>query len=92
MYNFNKRQKIVIGIFTFFVIIGICYYVYFKDDGIEIFSQDDEGIELVQNNRISENKIDENKINEDKGEDDFIIVYITGAVNKEGIVELKVGS
>ncbi len=31
MYNFNKKQKIVLVILAIAVILGICYYVYAKD-------------------------------------------------------------
>ena len=32
MYNFNKKQKIILGVLTAVVAGAICYYIYAKQD------------------------------------------------------------
>lgn len=82
MYNFNKKQKIILGVLTALVVGGICYYVYAKEDN------NTEQLELENNLEISNNKVEE----QEQYSDDKILVHVSGAVNKEGIVELKVNS
>lgn len=80
MYNFNKRQKIILGIIIAIIVGFICYYVYAREEenGTTIELEND--IETQEETRKEEYS------------DDRILVHISGAVNKEGIVELKVNS
>ena len=81
MYEFSKKQKIVIGIILSIIIIAFLYYIYTKDDDSLI----------SENEIISENTIEE-EIEENVETEENIIVHISGAVNKEGVVELKENS
>lgn len=78
MYNFNKKQKIILGILLGIVAAFICYYVYGKEEatGVEI----DSSLEI------------EDEVTEEVYSDDTIFVHVSGAVNKEGIIELKANS
>lgn len=80
MYQFDKKQKIILGILTVIVIGFICYYVYAKGDNADIQELDDSL--QVQNEETKEEKYS----------DDIILVHVSGAVNQEGVVELKVNS
>ena len=80
MYNFNKKQKIIIGILSAIIFAGICYYVYAKDVS-------------YQTEEIQESlKITNEEEAEEEYSDDVILVHVSGAVNKEGVVELKINS
>ncbi|MCI8383586.1 MAG: hypothetical protein HFJ33_01745 [Clostridia bacterium] len=87
MYNFNKKQKIILGILITIVIAFICYYVYAKEEEsmTEFDLQDNMEASEIQSN-------EETKQQEEKYSDDRIVIHVSGAVNKEGIVELKVNS
>ena len=78
MYQFNKKQKIILGILIAIVAGFVCYYVYAKEDNNSI------PIDL-------ENNIDTEE-EQEKYSDNTILVHVSGAVNKEGVVELKVDS
>ncbi|MCI8470249.1 MAG: hypothetical protein HFJ35_01945 [Clostridia bacterium] len=81
MYQFNKKQKIILGILVAIVGGCICYYVYAKEDN------------SIQMN-LEDNIETQDKETEEQQEysDDRILVHVSGAVNKEGIVELKIDS
>lgn len=81
MYNFNKKQKIILGILIAIVAGFICYYVYAKED-------DNTPINLENNIETEENEIEK----KEAYSDDIILVHISGAVNKEGVIELKINS
>ena len=80
MYNLNKKQKIMLVI-TLIIIIGcIFYYIYAKDEKTEI---------------NLENNLEIQNITEEQNKENFnntIFVHVSGAVNKEGVVELEMGS
>lgn len=79
MYNFNKKQKIILAILTAVVAGFICYYVYAKEEKDTSLEWDNKL--PIQNQEI------------EKGySDNRILVHISGAVNREGVVELKVDS
>lgn len=78
----NNKKIFYIAIISLIVFIFI-YIFYFKKEEVEIIS-DEERIE----NSVNENNTKEEKIKENNK----IIVYITGSVNKEGIIELDEGS
>lgn len=82
----KHKQKIVLAILTIIVVLIGCYYIYSNDNG---FISKEETIEdfEVENETSSEEKIDEEEYS-----DTMIIVHISGAVNQEGIVELKINS
>ena len=84
MYNFNKKQKIVLVILAIAVILGICYYVYAKDGNFSSME------ELQVEESLQENLEEAKEIN--KENEETIVVHISGAVEQEGIVELKVNS
>lgn len=78
MYNFNKKQKVILGIIITIIIGFICYYVYAKEEN-------DESIDLETNIETQEESPKEEI-------EDSILVHISGAVHQEGIVELKTNS
>lgn len=82
MYNLNKKQKIILGILVAIVAGFVCYYVYAKDEGANT-------VNLESDLAIQEEMTGQE---EEQHSDDRILVHISGAVNKEGIVELKMGS
>lgn len=82
MYNLNKKQKIILGILGVIVAGFICYYVYAKDEESNMTN-------LENDLETQEEVIEQEK---EQYSDDRILVHISGAVNKEGIVELKAGS
>lgn len=81
MYNFSKKQKIILGIIIAIIVGFVCYYVYAREE--------------VNTSSVNlENNVEEQEETKEKEEfsDDRILVHISGAVNKEGVVELKVDS
>lgn len=86
MSNLNKNQKIIIIIIASIIMASICYYVYVKDKNfLDLQSQELE----IEQNQI--NTTESNTTEEDSA-DNNIVVHISGAVNQEGIVELKKNS
>ncbi len=79
MYNLNQKQKIIVGILIFIVSGFLIYYVYARGNNT------DEQIEL-------QNTAETTEQTEEEYSDKVILVHVSGAVNKEGIVELKVNS
>jgi len=82
MYQFNKKQKIILGVITAIIAGFICYYVYAKEDN-------------TMSNQELENNIEtkeEEAEKEGRYSDEVIFVHVSGAVVKEGVVELKVNS
>jgi len=80
MYNFDKKQKIILGILVAIVAGFVCYYVYAKGDN-------DTNLSVEDNLAVS------NEATQEEGySDDVILVHVSGAVNQEGVVELKVNS
>lgn len=77
MYNLDKKQKMIAGIIIAIIVGFICYYVYAKDENT------DTQIELENNLEIQSEE------EQTVYSDDKILVHVSGAVNKEGIVELK---
>ena len=82
MYEFNKKQKIIIVIILSVIIIAFLYYIYTKEETIFITEEEN----------IQENLTSKNEIVEQKEEKEKIIVHVSGAVNKEGVIELEEGS
>lgn len=80
MYDFNQKQKIVLGILTAIVVGFICYYVYAKEDKYSTQLDIENDLEV------------QDEETEEVYSDDTILVHVSGAVNEEGLVELKVNS
>lgn len=80
MYNFNKKQKIIIGVLAVIIFAGICYYVYAKDINYQT-EEIQESLEITNEEKT-----------EEEYSDDVILVHVSGAVSKEGVVELKIDS
>lgn len=83
MYEFNKKQKIILVIIVAIVIIAFLYYIYTKEDSTVISTE-----ELIEENTIGNLEKTEETIEKTNK----IIVHVSGAVNKEGIVELEENS
>ena len=88
MYEFNKKQKVIIAIIGSMIIIAFLYYIYTKEDNMVI--SDEESLEENMLGNIVGN-LEENEETTKKAIDK-IIVHVSGAVNKEGIVELEENS
>ena len=78
MYNFNKKQKVILGVLTAMVVGFICYYVYAKEDKSKTQLELDNNLEIEEEEKEKEGY-----------SDDVILVHVSGAVNQEGVVELK---
>lgn len=84
--DLTNKQKIILVIITAIIVLGGCYYIYSKDSNIiDTEDNDLKNLENIESNS-TENNIEE------QYSDAMIIVHVSGAVNKEGIVELKVNS
>ena len=74
----NKKQKIIIAVVAIIAIIFIGYCIINKAGKLEYVD-----LETEETYEEEENKIEETK------KEEYIIVHITGAVQKQGIVEVK---
>lgn len=92
MYNLSKKQKVILGVLVSIVLFGVWYYVYAKEEEAILLSQEDlEVQESVKVNDTEENLTEETSENvAEKGvtNNEMIVVDVSGAVNKPGIVEL----
>ncbi len=79
MYNLNQKQKIIVGILIFIVAGFLFYYVYARGNNTE---------EIELQNTVET----EEKTEDEEYSDEVILIHVSGAVNKEGIVELKINS
>lgn len=87
MKDFDTKQKIIIIILSIIVAGGIIYYVYGKDT-TTIESNEKKGIILP----YEENNTEENEIKEKGETNKEIVIYITGAVKKEGVYGMPEGA
>lgn len=84
--NFNKKNKILLIVIV--VIVAIISYYFIFDRKEEWSSNQEQNLEIKE--EIKTNDQIENNSNEQQLEkNENIIVHVSGAVNKEGIVELK---
>lgn len=83
MYEFSKKQKIIIILIGIILIIAFLYYTYAKDENM-LLSEELEVTNTTENTEENENTTQE--------EQEMIVVHVSGAVNKEGIVELEENS
>lgn len=79
MYNFDKKQKIILGILVAIVVGFVCYYVYAKEDESNTQIESENSLEVQ----------DEDIEGQEGYSDDVILIHVSGAVNQEGVVELK---
>ncbi len=82
MYRFSKQQKVILGVLTAIISGFICYYVYAKEN--TNVSQ----LQLENNLEVQKEETKETQ----EYSDETILVHVSGAVNKEGVVELKTDS
>ena len=87
MQNLNKKQKIILSILASIIIISIGYYVYSKDEKYEEL-EIDENLQISNENNNT-NINNEQLENQEEEYKEKIVVHVSGAVNKEGIVELE---
>lgn len=79
----NKKQKIIIIVIVIFMLLFIGYYIINKVNDVEYIKLETEESESIESTTTNEEIL--------KDEQD-IIVYVTGAVKKQGIVKIKQGS
>ena len=84
MYKLNQKQTIILISLIALVVIAVCYYIYSKDDNYEEI-QIEEKLKTESISKDAENLATEST---DNKIDESIIVHVSGAVNKEGIVKL----
>ena len=82
MYEFNKKQKIIMVIVVSMIIIAFLYYIYTKDNSTYVSEE-----EIIEQNRVDNTKKDVAQEKKQK-----IVVHVSGAVNKEGVFELDENS
>ena len=80
MYQYDNKKKVVLAALAAIVAGFICYYVYAKEDN-------NAQLAFENNSTIQEETKDQEEYS-----DDTILVHVSGAVNREEVVELKVNS
>lgn len=84
--DFNKKNKIILIVIV--AIVAIISYYFIFDRKEEWLNNQEQNLEIKE--EIKTNDQIENNSNEQQLEkNENIIVHVSGAVNKEGIVELK---
>lgn len=84
--DFNKKNKILLIVIV--AIVAIISYYFIFDRKEEWLNNQEQNLEIKE--EIKTNDQIENNFNEQQLEkNENIIVHVSGAVNKEGIVELK---
>ena len=76
----NKKQKIIIIIIATFMIVFVGYYIINKTNKAEYIELETEAMETVENETIN---------SKEEIEEQNIIIHVTGAVKKEGVVKVK---
>lgn len=79
-----SNNKIIIIIIVLIICVFICIYFFTRNSMKEEYNE-------IENYEINENVTNDEQIDEEEKEEE-IIVHVTGAVKKEGIVHLKVGA
>lgn len=82
----NKKQKGILIIILIFIVLFIGYYIIRKANDSKYINLE---TEYENNNNESEEEI---LANQQEIEEKEIVIHITGAVKKQGIVKLKEGS
>lgn len=83
-----KNKKIKVGILVIIIIISICYYIY--SENTNFLSIQEQNLE-IDKQELESTSTEDNNPYETK-EENVIIVHVSGAVNKPGIVELSENS
>lgn len=84
--DFNKKNKILLIVIVAIVAISSYYFIFDRKE--EWLNNQEQNLEIKE--EIKTNDQIENNSNEQQLEkNENIIVHVSGAVNKEGIVELK---
>lgn len=78
-----SNNKIIIIIIVLIICVFICIYFFTRNSMKEEYND-------IENYEINENVTNDEELEEEEKEE--IIVHVTGAVKKEGIVHLKVGA
>lgn len=82
----DKKQKIILIIVVVCILFFIGYYIINKTNNLVY-------VELeTQNNETNNNIGNNSDIIEEEMEDEDIVIHVTGAVKKQGIVKVKQGS
>lgn len=79
----NKKQKIIIIIITIFMLAFIGYYIISKTNNSEYINLETEENKLIENTIMNQETLTDEQ---------DIIIHVTGAVKKQGIVKVKEGS
>ena len=79
----SKKEKIILIIIVIFILLFIGYYIISKASNSDYIS-----LETEENDIIEEQTEEQENLQEEN----FIVVHITGAVKKQGVIELKEGS
>ena len=89
MYNLSKKQKIILGVIAVFIVCALSYYAYTKDENTFVSTE-----ELQVENQLEEQEENKSKDRAEDKEfsDTMIMVHVSGAVNREGLIELKAKS
>ena len=82
MIKLTNKQKVIILFILLIMISVISYYIFLKTD----FNTEE--LELTAENEINSSNLTETK--EEK--DDYIMIHITGEVQKEGIIKIEEGA
>lgn len=82
MIKLTNKQKVIILFILLIMISVISYYIFLKTD----FNTEE--LELIAENEINSSNLTETK--EEK--DDYIVIHITGEVQKEGIIKIEEGA
>lgn len=82
----DKKQKIILIIIVVCILFFIGYYIINKTNNLGY-------VELeTQNNETNNNIGNNSDIIEEEMEDEDIVIHVTGAVKKQGVVKVKQGS
>lgn len=80
----NKKQKIIITIIGILMVLFIGFYIISKTN-----SKEYDYLEIEENEIMDNDIVNEQNLN---GEDNKIIIHVTGSIKNEGIVEAKDGA
>ena len=84
--NFNKKNKILLIVIV--AIVAIISYYFIFDRKEEWLNNQEQNLEIKEEIKTND-QIENNSNEQQQKKNENIIVHVSGAVNKEGIVELK---
>ena len=91
MYKFSKKKKIIFGVIILIVLVVFSFYIYAGEDD-SMFIGDNFIEDATESKNVNKEKSENTLEDNEKVIENNIIVHISGAVNAEGIVELKANS